>query len=288
MVVALIYMSRSEGGLRLFNDSAHGIAPALSYLMHLARLVLPEGPEVNRERWELPRTGYFGAREGKFELILDCGPVGASYQPGHAHCDMLSYELDYDDTPFVVDSGLSGYEKDPFREYSRSTRAHNTLMIDGKEQSELWGTFRVARRAEIIDASYEPQHSPGSFSFVGAYRPYHDREASHVRDFRLTGSALRVLDTVGGATGAAVVSFVHFHPECRVEQVSEGFRISRGDLTLRLVPIGFDSAKIVRGASHPPQGWFLPEFGKSVASVTLELALGHNDARELGYTIGPA
>jgi uncharacterized heparinase superfamily protein len=285
MLVALIYMSREDGGLRLFNDSAHGIAPTVSYLSQLARVVSLSFSEVDRKRWELPNTGYFGAREGKFELILDCGPIGASYQPGHAHCDILSYELDYDDTRFVVDSGVSGYEDDPFREYSRSTRGHNTLMIDGKEQSELWGNFRVARRAEVIEARYEPKSAPDLFVFNGAYRPYQPRGASHYRSFRLTPSHLQVLDAIHGADGASVLSVVHLHPDCRVEAIEQGFRISRSDRTLKLVPVGFDSARVVRGATRPAQGWFLPEFGKCIASVALELGIAHHDGREFGYTI---
>lgn len=285
MIGALIYTSRGDGGLRLFNDSADGIAPTLRYLSHVADLVIPDSPEVDRERWELPDAGYFGAREGKFELMLDCGPVGASYQPGHAHCDMLSYELDYDDVPFIVDSGVSGYENDPFREYSRSTRAHNTVMVNAKEQSELWGTFRVARRAEVIKANYEPIGEPGVFLFNGGYRPYWSRGASHFRRFRLTGSELQVLDTINGANGKAIVSVVHLHPECRAEQIEQGFRITRGRRTLRLVPIGFDAVKMVRGATDPTQGWFLPEFGRSIPSVALELSLARHDGRKLGYTI---
>lgn len=285
MIVALLCMSRDDGGLRLFNDSADGIAPTLAYLTHVAGLVISSSPEVDRRRWELPSTGYFGAREGKFELMLDCGPVGASYQPGHAHCDMLSYELDYDDQCFVVDSGVSGYETDPFREYSRSTRAHNTVMIDGKEQSELWGTYRVARRAEIVKANYEPVSEPGVFLFNGGYRPYWSRGVSHFRRFRLTASDLQVLDTINGASGAAVSSVVHLHPDCLAEPIEQGFRISRDNRTLILVPIGFDSAKMVRGASGPVQGWFLPEFGKSIPNVALELSLARHDGRKLGYTI---
>jgi uncharacterized heparinase superfamily protein len=284
MIIALNCMSRDDGGLRLFNDSANGIAPPLSHLNRLAALIFGNEPEVDREQWELRDTGYFGARQGKFELMLDCGAVGARYQPGHAHCDILSYELDYDGNRFVVDSGVSGYEGDSFREYARSTRAHNTLMIDGNEQSEVWGTFRVARRAMVSEA--RPDHRERSeFVFYGGYRPYRQPGASHSRTFRLTESHLQIVDRVRGADGAAITSFVHLHPDCLVEAIEQGFRISRLNRTLILSHVGFDTARLLRGETRPAQGWFLPEFGKSIPNVALELGIATNDGREFGYTI---
>src|SRR5690606_2555175 len=70
----------------------------------------------------------------------------------HAHCDLLSFELDLAGLPFAVDAGVSGYADAPLREFVRSTRAHNTVVIGGREQSEIWGVYRVARMAEVMRA----------------------------------------------------------------------------------------------------------------------------------------
>ena len=67
-------------------------------------MVAPEGAPTGT-RIFLPDTGYYGYRQGGDSLIVDCGPVGPDYQPGHAHCDTLSYELHVGGVPIVVDSG---------------------------------------------------------------------------------------------------------------------------------------------------------------------------------------
>ena len=86
-------------------------------------------------------------------LIFDCGPLGPDYQPGHGHCDVLSYELSLHGQRVVVDTGVSTYEPCAERLYERSTAAHNTLRVDGEEQAEVWASFRVGRRPQGRDDS---------------------------------------------------------------------------------------------------------------------------------------
>ncbi len=93
-------------------------------------------------------------------MVIDCGAIGPDYQPGHAHCDTLSYELAIDGRRVIVDSGVHDYEPTQHRAYARSTPAHNTVVIDGQEQSEMWGVFRVARRARPLPA-YVRQETDG-------------------------------------------------------------------------------------------------------------------------------
>src|SRR5690606_26497950 len=140
------------------------------------------------------------------------------------HCDLLSFELDLAGRPVVVDSGVSGYDGDPLRGYVRSTRAHNTVSIAGKEQSEVWATFRMARRAEVESASCTETRD--GFRFEGAYRPYHDSSALHQRVITKENGSWIVTDTVMGATGAPLQSFLHLHPDFRVVE-AEGQIVDR-------------------------------------------------------------
>ena len=154
--------------------------------------------QTTRSRSDLPWTGYFGYRHGGDSLIVDCGPVGPDYQPGHAHCDTLSYELHVGGVPIVVDSGTFDYEPGQFRHYLRSTAAHNTVRIDGQEQSEIWGQFRVARRARPVEAHLS-DWAGGRLVFSGEHdgyrrlpgKPRHRREIcidSRIRS-RVAGSS---------------------------------------------------------------------------------------------------
>ena len=47
----------------------------------------------------------------------------------------------------IVNSGTSCYGSSNERLRQRGTRVHNTVDIDGQNSSEVWGGFRVARRA---------------------------------------------------------------------------------------------------------------------------------------------
>ena len=145
----------ADGAIPLFNDCAFGISPEPSQLLAYGQRI------CNRKSAQKPEellrvckkeTGYFGYRYKGDSLLIDCGLVGPDYQPGHAHCDMLSYELCIDGRRVIVDSGVHDYEASDLREYVRSTAAHNTVRVDGMEQLEIWGAFRVARRAKPIFA----------------------------------------------------------------------------------------------------------------------------------------
>ena len=136
------------GDIPLLNDSANGIAPTSSQLFYYAkRLGL---------KWEIipmKECGYRKMLSANLEVIVDVGNITATYQPGHTHADTFNYELRIDGKPFVVDTGISTYNKTQRRQLERSTIAHNTVSVDEKNSSEVWGGFRVGKRchAEITE-----------------------------------------------------------------------------------------------------------------------------------------
>jgi hypothetical protein len=285
MVEALGALARPGGRLHLFNDAADGIAPPLGWLSDRAAATLGATPPSHAGSFSLPDAGFFGwADPGTGErLLLDCGAPGPTYQPGHAHCDLLSFELDLDGRPVIVDSGTSGYGGDPFRAYARSTRAHNTVEIGGLEQTEVWGDFRVARRATVVSAALDTEAA--GFHFSGAYRPYHDDAVLHHRRVRRENAGWAVTDRVEGASGATLRSFIHLHPDLELERSGDSFIARAGSLRVRIEPRGVDSEVIRRGELQPVQGWYLPEFGRAIPATVLELTVHSNGGREFGYHI---
>jgi hypothetical protein len=207
------------------------------------------------------------------------------YQPGHAHCDLLSFELDLGGAPLVVDAGVSGYEGDPLREYARSTRAHNTVSIGGREQSEVWGTFRVARRAEVAGSPRHGSEGDGHWRFEGAYRPYHDRRAVHRRRVERTAEGWRIADRVEGARGERLVAWLHLHPGWAVEADGSGVTARRDGTSVRIEPFGADTVRVARGEREPAQGWHCPRFGVAVPAPAVEMAVHANDGRAFGCVI---
>ena len=136
------------GSLPLLNDSANGIAPSTSQLFYYAK-----GLGLKWKKTPMKECGYRKMLAGNMEAIVDVGNITATYQPGHTHADTFNYELHIDGMPFVVDTGISTYNKTERRQLERSTIAHNCVSPDGKNSSEVWGGFRVGRRChtEIIE-----------------------------------------------------------------------------------------------------------------------------------------
>lgn len=77
-------------------------------------------------------------------LFFDAGPLGPDAVLGHAHADALSFELHAPGQPLLVDPGVCTYRAGALRDRFRSTAVHNTVTVDGVDQCQFWGPFRVA------------------------------------------------------------------------------------------------------------------------------------------------
>ena len=142
-----------NGDIPMLNDSAEGIAPAAHELFDYARRM-----GIGWTKQYLRECGYRKWTKAGYEVVLDVGNITATYQPGHSHADTFNYELRVDGQPFIVDTGISTYEKNSRRQFERSTVAHNCVSPDGADSSDVWGGFRVGRRcnSQII---YESENS---------------------------------------------------------------------------------------------------------------------------------
>lgn len=145
-----------EAGLEripLFNDGGNNVAKSLESLMKTAKEHFGLLPV---EKKCLPESGYYFFARNEWRLIVDAGQPGVRYNPGHAHCDAMSFELFRQGKPVLVNCGTYAYQSQD-RAYFRSTAAHNTVMVNGKEQSQCWGAFRMGKRSrtKVIDAGVE-------------------------------------------------------------------------------------------------------------------------------------
>lgn len=141
-----------EDGLErvpLFNDGGNNVAKSLDALTAAAKKHFGITP---RFKDKLESAGFYffvRAVDGHtWKLVVDAGQPGPTYIPGHAHCDAMSYELFRDGKPVIVNCGTYAYQSDE-RPFFRSTAAHNTVRLNGKEQSQCWGNFRLAKRSRV-------------------------------------------------------------------------------------------------------------------------------------------
>ncbi len=288
MAAFLAAMTQADGSLALFNDSANAAETRPGPILDAARRVCAGARPAAAA---FPQTGYYvwASPDGEEKIVIDAGPPSVSYNTAHAHCDLLSYELWLAGAPFIVDSGLHGYGGDPFREYCRATRAHNTVLFDGVEQSEVWGTFRMARRAEPGEVAWRAEAA--SLAFRGSYRRF-DGALVHERSIeRDAEGGWRVSDRAAAGKPREAVSFIHLHPAVAARKIN-GDLIecrNRGRIVI-IEPFADDGSDIdielITGSRSPVQGWHFPEFGKAQPSPTICLRYRVTAGAAFGYRLG--
>ncbi len=287
-----------DGEIPLMNDSVLEVAPPAVGLLNRAGTQVelisgnrpvegdPDGPPYSadglvgrpsRTRAEvtvLPKTGYGVIRDPRSRsyLILDCGPLGPDIQPGHAHCDLLSYEFSLHGQRVVVDTGVSTYEPSPERHFERSTAAHNTLRIDGEEQAEIWASFRVGRRPRV--GRLEAGEIKEFYFLRGSHYAYQHRGLVHSRAIVLTPRGCWiVIDSLRGSGNHQVESFIHLHPDVGVERLrdSSGDGLVRESTawTIRFGEEHYFLATMGGGDVEAQPSWYAPEFGLRQRRTTL-------------------
>src|SRR5262249_44043447 len=142
--------------------------------------------------------------------------------PGHGHCDSLSFEWWVRGRPVVVDTGTLSYERGAARAACRSTRAHNTLEIDGREQHEMWAAFRVARRAAVTARLVADGLEA---TLVRGPNP----QLRIAPRFEGDEEVIRIDDIVPAPGTHAITSRIHLHPDCEIEREGEHVRLKQGN-----------------------------------------------------------
>ena len=140
------------------------------------------GYTVLRSGWGENGTAYADERY----LFFDCGPLGAG---NHGHLDLLSFEAAAYGHALVVDPGRYTYhEPHPdsgetnWRAHFRGTAAHNTVQVDGLEQTRYQfhkQKFKVRGPEPIWDlctfAQYRDYEIVHGFAASAEYEVIHER-----------------------------------------------------------------------------------------------------------------
>ncbi len=260
----LAAMTHPDGGIALFNDATFGIAPDLAALTKYAASFDIAAPLPVSPVTDLQTSGYARLEHDGAVLIVDAGELGPDYLLGHGHADTLSFELSIHGRRVIVDSGVSEYGVSPERVRQRGTAAHNTVVVDGEDSSEVWSGFRVARRARVhgrrVDAtSIVAQHD--------GYRRLPD-PVTHRRTWRFSAARLEISDELAGAGTHRVAIPLHLSPGLHAA-VPEGDGVwSLGD-GIRVEVDRRLTWSVRAGTYHPAMGVVKPA----------EILVGETEAR---------
>lgn len=155
----------------------------------------------------LKSSGYVIVRpRPDVQIVIDIGHPCPPNLPAHAHADCLSFELVIGSDRVIVDAGTSEYGSTERRRFERSTAAHNTVEVDGTNQTDVWGAFRAGRRARprLIGAKVQN----GRIVVEAEHDGYRHLKGSpiHRRRFEITPDGIAIHDTVSGEESHLVVS----------------------------------------------------------------------------------
>ncbi len=217
-----------------------------------------------------------GSHERK--LLFDAGPQGM-LACGHGHADALSIVCAADGQEWLVDPGTFSYTGSAaWRDFFRSTRAHNTLVVDGRDQADAVDVFKwrnaPAVKLEQFITSPELDFACGSHTGYSRF----GQAVCHRRSLLFVKPDYWVVcDDVEGTGEHDLEFFFHFHPGCEVAASTSGW-VAEGKTRFALLAAGLPVAwELVsgRGPDAPGgiQGWYSRDYGhKQPAPVAVARA----------------
>jgi hypothetical protein len=250
---------RPDGRIPLINDASYDASSAPGPIAaYAARLGLSTDADAPAPGLTFQvESGLMRYERGRMFVVGELCDVIPPYQPGHTHCGMGSFELCWDGVPIVVDTGTSTYERGLRRHLERGTAAHNTVQLGHAEQSEIWASFRMGRRASVQSAQVDGDALHGRIrAFPGAW-------ATLDRSWIFDGEELTIRDRVveRPASAGRPTARLHFHPDVRLAENDEGGWSANG------LALSFEGAQAVRDVAYE----YAPEFNRRLPARCLEI-----------------
>jgi len=249
---------------------------------------------IDSERTRVPPRQQFGEggyyvlgaefeTPSEIRIVVDAGPLGYRPIAAHGHADALSFTLSVDGRELFVDPGTYAYHTQArWRAYFRGTAAHNTVRVDGEDQSEPGGNFLWLRKARAGCSLWLSSAQKDTFEgWHDGYLRLPD-PVKHRRLLELDKAAriLVVEDTLEMSEAHDVELLFHCSEDCTVVAVPGGFRVSQGEASVRVLLPRLDPSRIESGGEEaracvhhgsvsPIFGWVSRRFDHRVPASTI-------------------
>lgn len=216
-------------------------------------------------RRAFPEGGYYilgcdFETENEIRLVADAGPLGYQTIAAHGHADALSFTLSIGGMEFLIDPGTYAYHtQSPWRDYFRGTAAHNTLRVDGVDQSRSGGNFMWLRKANAGCSLWVSSAERDLFEgWHDGYMHLTD-PVMHRRRIIFDKFVRRIVieDWLQMAGVHQIELFFHCSDRCRVDPVAGGYRLGQDPrtLVLKLPPAQPATSQLYVGSIAPISGW---------------------------------
>ena len=241
-----------------------------------------EKPDLNS--FYFRKSGLFVMKSrgdiGSHYLSFDCGPQGMG-TAGHGHSDGLSFELSVFGAPLMIDPGTFVYNGSKvWRDYFRGTSAHNTVVVDGVNQSEFKEPYDEFGWANKADCQTISTFLSNDFDFINAYHDGYKRFSDPVRHLRsmlfVKDHYWIITDTLDGQGSHCLEWPLHFVEGAKiVDSVKKGvYEIERGDgvgVVASFTCNADHEGVVFEGAHDPPQGWVSYRYGEKLPAPVLNI-----------------
>jgi hypothetical protein len=230
--------------------------------------------DAGSEKFE--EGGYYiltGNAPAAPKVVFDCGPLGMGAIAGHGHADSLSFLLYAYGLEFLIDPGTYIFEaENPYRNYFRSTAAHNTITIDGRSQSEMKGAFLWGHKAcSFVDEWIDNEEYARVTAWHNGYSVLDD-PVIHRRTIELNKKRgiVRINDSIEARYEHEICQYFHLAPECEMTVTERNhWKIISGDKSIVLVTDKLFNCELVRGGEAPICGWASKSYDSKVPINTL-------------------
>jgi hypothetical protein len=225
-----------------------------------------------------PQSGYYilGSdfdTDSEVRIVADAGPLGYLSIAAHGHADVLAFTLSAGGNELLVDPGTYAYHtQKKWREYFRGTSAHNTVTVDGLDQSQPGGNFMWLRKADAVCDAWST--SAERDCLLGRHDGYarladpviHMRKIEYLKRERML-----LVEDILHCRGTHDAAFHwHFAEGCDVRIQDGQVLARRGRVRMEMkMEHGDCRPELLVGSEQPPAGWVSRRFDERTASSSL-------------------
>ncbi len=222
-----------------------------------------------------PHGGYGVMGNADIHLLFNAGSLGYPSIAAHGHADALSVCVAINGDWWLVDPGTYAYHSQPeWRNYFRSTSAHNTVEIAGQNQSQIGGPFLWLNHANVFFLGSQIANN-GLQETQGYHDGYKHMGIIHKRKifFDPIKNKIEIIDIISGKGECALSLNYHFAADINIttKKFSNTWNISKPGTSWQMKFAGESDCQweYFSGATSPISGWYSPALNKKKPAPTL-------------------
>jgi len=277
----------SESAFWLFNNRQQPMTVALTEELELSSFAFTD-------------SGYYLLQAGKVSegnqasILVDAAELGYTAIAAHGHADALSCVVRINRNDLFVDTGTYDYFSFPqWRNHFRKTQAHNTVEIDGLDQSVMTGPFMWESHAQASCCKWLPSELGGEL--VAEHNGYQrlGSPVTHQRSIKLNvlEKQINITDELKTQGQHDVVIYFHFSEDCQNIEINNGvcdLLLGKDKITIELPERS--TAELITGVESddkqtPSLGWLSRGYHQKVAITTLAISAHISEDRTFTTSI---